>query len=57
MVTPNSYLALRDAKEMVLSTVFRTDIETAVKADETKPLETKEKRRSTGRYPIQPIVL
>lgn len=46
LVTPNSYLALRDAKEM--GPVYRflgLTIETAVKADETKPLETKEKRR------------
>lgn len=46
LVTPNSYLALRDAKEM--GPVYRflgLTIETAVRADETKPLETKEKRR------------
>ncbi|MBZ2134336.1 accessory Sec system translocase SecA2 [Streptococcus gordonii] len=46
LVTPNSYLALRDAEEM--GPVYRflgLTIETAVKADESKPLETKEKRR------------
>ena len=46
LVTPNSYLALRDAKEM--GPVYRflgLTIETAVRADESKPLETKEKRR------------
>lgn len=46
LVTPNSYLALRDAKEM--GPVYRflgLTIETAVRTDETKPLETKEKRR------------
>ena len=46
LVTPNSYLALRDAEEM--GPVYRflgLTIETAVRADETKPLETKEKRR------------
>ena len=46
LVTPNSYLALRDAEEM--GPVYRflgLTIETAVRADESKPLETKEKRR------------
>lgn len=46
LVTPNSYLALRDAEEM--GPVYRflgLTIETAVRADETKSLETKEKRR------------
>lgn len=46
LVTPNSYLALRDAEEM--GPVYRflgLTIETAVIADESKPLETKEKRR------------
>ncbi len=46
LVTPNSYLALRDAKEM--GPVYRflgLTIETAVRVDESKPLETKEKRR------------
>lgn len=47
LVTPNSYLALRDAKEM--GPVYRflgLTIETAVSSDESKPLETKEKRRN-----------
>ncbi|VTT24794.1 accessory Sec system translocase SecA2 [Streptococcus gordonii] len=46
LVTPNSYLALRDAEEM--GPVYRflgLTIETAVRADESKSLETKEKRR------------
>ena len=46
LVTPNSYLALRDAEEM--GPVYRflgLTIETAVRADESEPLETKEKRR------------
>lgn len=46
LVTPNSYLALRDAKEM--GPVYRflgLTIETAVRANESKPFETKEKRR------------
>ena len=46
LVTPNSYLALRDAEE--IGPVYRflgLTIETAVRADESKPLETKEKRR------------
>lgn len=46
LVTPNSYLALRDAEEM--GPVYRflgLTIETAVRADESKPFETKEKRR------------
>ena len=46
LVTPNSYLALRDAEEMgPVCRFLGLTIETAVRADESKPLETKEKRR------------